>query len=331
MFCRTNCEVVKRSADVNELWSWVGQLAAVPEILSSFFGCFFLSENVMRRHQTSRRQSKVWSFFLLLLFFLIQIILSVRAGCGLRSHFIVILWTLPHFFCTFSFFTHQHFYPSAFCASVWVCVCTGHCWSKERVPFKVLCVCGRGGMLFHTRPMGNSFSFGCRPICISCHPPFSPFFLPLSHRLRNRTVERGRERARERERDGEGSSKLKRESVGEKEEEEKKRLSPKLPPASGAPQATQDSGTEWHTSLTAKVPSSHRLLVFNSIPLKKKRLKERKREKDRRKKWDTSQRYRRWNRFRQSRDGRKCVAQRDEDAKEPKKRVNFSKSFFDKK
>lgn len=37
-----------------------------------------------------------------------------------------------------------------------LCMCAGQCVSKERLPFKVPCVCGRGGALFHTQPVGNS-------------------------------------------------------------------------------------------------------------------------------------------------------------------------------
>lgn len=44
---------------------------------------------------------------------------------------------------------------------VWQCRLCAHAdqyMSKERLPFKVLCVgvCGRGGALFHTQPVGNS-------------------------------------------------------------------------------------------------------------------------------------------------------------------------------
>lgn len=76
------------------------------------------------------------------------------------------------------------------CVTVWAMrVCARQCVSKERLPFKVRSVCGRGGGTLSHSAGGKllSFSFGSSIICISCHPPFSFF----SCRLRSRTETAG--------------------------------------------------------------------------------------------------------------------------------------------
>lgn len=103
-------------------------------------------------------------------------------------------------------------------------MCAGHCLSKERVPFKVLCVCGRGGALFHTQPVGNSSP---SPLVVAqfaypaiLHSPFFFLSLPLPEKQnRERRILKAQK------------------GMGEK-------LSPKSPPASGAQQPTQRFGTE---------------------------------------------------------------------------------------
>lgn len=167
------------------------------------------------------------------------------------------------------------FFPSKLLFECFLCdrerVCAPATVGQKKESHSKSCVCvwERGNALSHSAD-GKLLLLWLSPNLHILPSSILPFFLPLSHRLRNRTVERGGEGERKRER--EGSSKLKRESVGgKKEEEEKKNLVPSCLQPPGLHKPPKDSGTERRTSLTARVPSSHRLLVFNSIPLKKKK------------------------------------------------------------
>lgn len=162
-------------------------------------------------------------------------------------------------------------------------MCTSHCWSKERVPFKVLCVWERGNALSHSAD-GKLLLLWLSPnlhiLPSSILPLFSPSLPPLEKQNSGGGAER--ESKSERETDPQSS---KGNLWGKKEGEEKKNLVPSCLQPPGLHKPPKDSGTQRRTPLTAKVPPSHRLLVFNSIPLKKRKKDgriERKRKKEER-------------------------------------------------
>lgn len=132
---------------------------------------------------------------------------------------------LQHARIFFFFFLRQNFNTRAFCAAVWVSHVRRPVFVKRKSPIQSLvCVCGRGGALFHTQPVGNSSP----PLVVAqfaypaiLHSPL--FFFSPSRRLRSRT-------------ESAGSSKLKRESV--------KNSAPSRRQPPGAQQPTRRFGTE---------------------------------------------------------------------------------------
>lgn len=114
-------------------------------------------------------------------------------ACRERTRFI--LTSIPphtmHLFCVsklpyMSACVHLH----VFIRLCGLRMCAGQCVSKERLPFKVLCVCERGGSTLSHSAGGKllSFSFGSSTICISCHPPFSFFLMPPEKQNRDRRI-----------------------------------------------------------------------------------------------------------------------------------------------